>query len=136
MIHKSKMPKINCTINNTHVDVIQCTMSERSNFFVTGPMKPNLKKGTHWTPKAMPRAGVVGPGGRRMRRWHPGTQVLHKIRHYQRTTKLCIPKLPFLLVKYFYVISMHVEEVEDILHKCNVLNGMHVRDIKDTCMCL
>ena len=26
---------------------------------------------------------------------------------------------------------MHVEEVKDILHKCNVLNGMHVEEVED-----
>ena len=26
---------------------------------------------------------------------------------------------------------MHVEEVEDILHKCNVLNGTHVKKVED-----
>ena len=27
---------------------------------------------------------------------------------------------------------MHVEEVEDTLYKCNVLNGTHVGDVEDT----
>ena len=29
-------------------------------------------------------------------KWHPGTQVLRAIRHYQRTVKLCIPKIRFM----------------------------------------
>ena len=65
-----------------------------------GLMKQNPKKGTRWHPKLIPRNAVVvqGQGPRRhwVRRWHPGTQVLREICHYQRTTELCIPRAPFL----------------------------------------
>ena len=66
----------------------------------TGLMKQNPKKGMRWHPKSIPRnvAVVQGQGRRRrrVRRWYPGTQALREIRHYQRTTELCIPRAPFL----------------------------------------
>ena len=40
--------------------------------------------------------GVVGQGGRHIRKWCPGTQALHEIQHYQRTTELCIPSQLFV----------------------------------------
>ena len=62
----------------------------------TGLMKANPPKGTHWKPTPMPRAGVLIAAGRRIRKWRPGTQALREIRHYQRTTEMCIPRLPFV----------------------------------------
>ena len=60
-------------------------------------MKANPPKGMCWTPTPMSRGGVVGPGGRQIiRKWHPGTQALHEIWNYQRTTELCIPRLLFV----------------------------------------
>ena len=34
-------------------------------------------------------------------------------------------------INWIWFVLFHVEEVEDTLYKCTVLNGMHVRDIKD-----
>ena len=50
------------------------------------------RHGHYYKPKAMPAAQP----GQRQRRWRPGTQALREIRHYQRSTELCIPKRPFM----------------------------------------
>ena len=40
--------------------------------------------------------------------------------------------------KYFLctVIGMYVGDIGDTCTQCNVVNGTHVRDVKDTCMYL
>ena len=83
----------------------------------------------------MPRAGVMQQGNITFRRWHPGTQALREIRHYQRTTELCIPRLPFVWLVFCNVVnSTHVGDVGDTCTRCNVVNTTHVGDVGDTCM--
>ena len=98
-------------------------------------MKANPPKATCWKPTPMPRVGVLIAAGRCIRKWQPGTQALREIRHYQRTTELCIPRLPFVC-KYFIcnVIGTYVGDAGDTCTQCNAVNGTHVRDIGDTCM--
>ena len=61
-------------------------------------------------------AGMFAPGltkGKRFykppaggRRWRPGTQALQEIRHEMWSTRLCIPRLPFLW--YVHYISVQL----------------------------
>ena len=61
-----------------------------------GLVKPDKKPGRYWKPPVGARGGPQPAGQHRRPRWRPGTQALHEIRHYQRTTKLCIPKIRFI----------------------------------------
>ena len=67
-------------------------------FFVTGLTVANPKKGTYWRPQSKTK---LSRRGKKVSYWRPGTQALREIRHYQKTTNLCIPRLAFL----WYVIG-------------------------------
>ena len=59
---------------------------------------PNPKKGSYWRPQSKTK---LSRAGKKVSYWRPGTQALREIRHYQKTTNLCIPRLAFL----WYVIG-------------------------------
>ena len=60
-------------------------------------MVQDVPRGRFWKPKPAPQQWDPRQAGqRRVKKWHPGTQSLREIRHCQRTTKLCIPKLAFI----------------------------------------
>ena len=55
-------------------------------FSITGQLAgKKTHEGRFWKPT---------PGARG--KWRPGTQALREIRHYQKSTELCISKLPFI----------------------------------------
>ena len=58
----------------------------------------NPKKGSYWRPQSKTK---LSRAGKKVSYWRPGTQALREIRHYQKTTNLCIPRLAFL----WYVIG-------------------------------
>jgi len=62
-------------------------------------VKQTARKHTGSAPRkqlAKAAAGRVGPGGlKKPHRFRPGTKALREIRKYQRSTELCIRKLPF-----------------------------------------
>ena len=107
----------------------------------TGSFKQNPKKGTRWCPKSIPRNIIIVQGRHWVRRWHPGTQALWEIRHYQRTTELCIPRAPFFVVNKdvkdckntcIVVICMNVEDVKDCKNTCIVVICTNVKDVEDS----
>ena len=56
---------------------------------LTGSFKQNEPSGMFWKPTPLPKNSSC--------HWRLGTQALREIRHYQRTTKLCIPKAAFIV---------------------------------------
>ena len=65
--------------------------------FIEGMMIQDVPYGRYWKPKPAPQQrGPQQAGQKRAKKWHLGTQALREIRHYQRMTKLCIPKLAFI----------------------------------------
>ena len=64
----------------------KCRQCSKNISICTGLTAPNPKSGTFYKP----------PPGTRARRWRPGTQALREIRRYQKTTNLCIPRIPFM----------------------------------------
>ena len=106
----------------------------------TGSFKPNPKKGMRWCPKSIPRNIVIVQGRRWVKRWHPGTQALWEIRHYQRTIELCIRKGSLFVVNKdvkdckntcIVVICTNVEDVEDCKNTCIVVICTNVKDVED-----
>ena len=82
-----------------HVPVVCLLMSKGSKVPVgnvivlkqlslTGSFKQNEPAGMFWKPAPLPKKSGCC--------WRPGTQALREIRHYQWTTKLCIPKAAFI----------------------------------------
>ena len=83
-----------------HVPVVCLLMSKGSKVPVrnvivlkklslTGSFKQNEPVGMFWKPTPLPKKSG--------RHWRPGTQASREIRHYQSTTKLCIPKAAFIV---------------------------------------
>ena len=59
-------------------------------------IKRDVQPGSYWKPPAGARGRAQPAGQCRHPKWHQGTQALREIRHYQCTTKLCIPKIRFI----------------------------------------
>ena len=67
---------------------MKCNCAKVIVFNITGSFKQNEPSGMFWKPTPLPKNSS--------RHWRPGTQALREIRHYQWTTKLCIPKAAFI----------------------------------------
>ena len=95
----SKGSKVHCTVSN----VFNCTHVERVESTVNS---------LFWRPTPLPKASG--------RRWRPGTQALHEIRHYQRTTKLVIPRAAFIAyVNYLMYFCVFVSKESKEINKSN-----------------
>ena len=65
-----------------------------------------------WRPTPLPKDSG--------RRWRPGTQALREIRHYQRTTKLLIPRAAFIVyVNYLMYFCVFVSKESKEINKSN-----------------
>ena len=71
--------------------------------FTKQGVKQNEPSGVLWRPTPLPKDSG--------RHWRPGTQALHEIRHYQRTTKLLIPRAAFIVyVNYLMYFCVFVSK--------------------------
>ena len=94
----------------------------------------------YWKPPTGARGRAQPTGKRRHPKWRPGTQALQEIRHYQCTTKLCIPKIRFIGIRLPYicrhcrhksvcnVIDLIVRTVQSIQIK-NTVHVFHVNTV-------
>ena len=82
--------------------------------FVTGLTVANPKKGSYWRP---PSKTKINRRGKKVSYWRPGTQALREIRHYQKTTNLCIPRLAFL---WYVIVSKESKDVRVV----NIYNNV------------